>query len=496
MSIREPRRRRPPARDGVKVATTTTVGGSYSRYVREWADAVAAQTRRPDQIVIVDNGADDPAAVARAAAKVGAELIVMPWTVNYGRARNVGIAATSTGWVQHADVDDLMYPHALADTVPLTGEADVVGWGWDRVEHRRRRQRIYGTHQGPASLATLMPASGLSPFRRELWEQSPYRDDLPSGWDTALWRGFGHLGARFVGTPRPVFGYRWHPDSLFHSRFAAGDPQQVGVTLGRLAKRWPDETVVVVPWRDQGCPHRQAAWDWCRTRWEAYGLPVVTADVDGEWNKPAALNAAVADLDCRTVIVADADVMIPPDRVAEAVRIASYVPWVMPHTRTVRLDADATASLLDGAGPGRGRVMDPYPSVAGGGLFVMSRAQWRRTGGMDPEFRGWGAEDEAFAVVADGVLGPHVRLDGDLTHLYHPPGLRTSHPRWEANAALFRQYRRAARTSRAELIRMLKGRPHTAVVRDARAPVNGRATLPASRTGDPRVAEGPGPAEA
>lgn len=440
------------------LATTTTVGGSYSRYITEWADRVATQTRPPDQIVIVDNGTNDPHLVAEAADRLNAQLIVLPWTVNYGRARNIAIAATGTEWVHHADVDDLLYPHAIADTHTYMARADVIGWGWERTGHVRKAARLYGTHSGTATLTSPGPASGLSPFRRTLWEQRPYRDDMPSAWDTALWRGFGHLTARFVGTARPMFAYRYHPDSLFHSRLTKKDPEQVGVRLGQLANRWPHETVVVVPWRDPGCPHRRAAWDWCKQQWQTYGYPIVEADCEGPWNKPRALNDTIEQLDCRTLIVADADVIIPPDRAAHAVQLAPHLPWIVPHTTTQRLDPDATDTLQKTGVAQDGRVMAPYKSVPGGGLFVLTRAQWQHTGGMDPAFTGWGAEDEAWAVVADTLLGPHHRLDGDLTHLYHPPGLRTGHPTWHTNKALYGQYRKAATRGRDRLTRFVNDR--------------------------------------
>lgn len=440
------------------LGTVTTVGGSYSRYITEWADRIVAQTRRPDRIVIVDNGTNDPHLVVEAADRLDAHLTVLPWTVNYGRARNIGIAATGTEWVHHADVDDLLYPHAIEETHSYMYDADVIGWGWDRTGHTRRLTRLYGTHQGNATLVSPGPASGLSPFRRRLWEQRPYRDDMPAAWDTSLWRGFGHLNARFVGTTRPMFAYRYHPDSLFHSRVKAKDPQQVGVRLGQLATRWPHETVVVVPWRDPGCPHRRAAWEWCKARWAVYGYPIVEADCEGPWNKPRALNETISRLDCRTLIVADADVAIPPERAAQAVQLAQHLPWIVPHTTTQRLDQPATDTLLKTGVAQDGRVMPPYRSVPGGGLFVLTRAQWHHTYGMDPAFTGWGAEDEAWAAVADTLIGPHHRLDGDLTHLYHPPGLRTGHPTWQANRALYGQYRKATTRGRDRLTRFILDR--------------------------------------
>jgi hypothetical protein len=434
-------------------AAVTTVGGSYSRYLGEWADALLAQTRRPEQVAIVDNGTDDPEPVADAAdrlrrAGLDVRLTVLPWTVNYGRARNIAVDSTDTEWAAHVDCDDLLMPHALEDWESLAPSADVVGFGWERLGGTPFR-RIYRPHQGPLSLTLAAPCSGLSPFRRTLWQRSPYRDDQTGAWDTALWRGFGWLNARFVPTVRPVFHYRWHPDSIFNARCA--DPHAsavVGRRLHQLASQPPDDVIVVVPWRDPGDPDRVDAWRWLRKRWATLhpDWTVVEADCEGTWQKTRALNDTISGLDCRVLIIADADVTADPGDLEWAVLDAQCYPWVVPHGKVHRLTRTATRQLFDlpadvDLNIQAPTIRTPYTGFPGGGLFVIGRAQWDRAGGMDETFVGWGAEDEAFALAADTLLGPHVRYDRPLIHLYHDPGLRSSDPAYEANRARWRRYR-------------------------------------------------------
>ena len=449
------------------IAAVTTVGGSYSRYLNDWTDALLAQTRRPDQVAIVDNGADDPEAVTAAAdrlrrAGLDVQLIVQPWPVNYGRARNIAVDATDTEWAAHLDVDDMLMPHALADWEQLAPDADVVGFGWERHGGPTRFRRIYRPHQGPLSLTIAAPCSGLSPFRRDFWQRSPYRDDQPGAWDTALWRGFGWLNARFVPTGRPVFHYRWHGDSIFNSRQA--DPHAAAVVGGRLrqlAHQPPDDVAVVVPWRDPGDPDRVDAWRWLKQRWQTLhpNWTVVEADCDGPWQKTRALNETIDQLDCRVLVVADADVTADAGDLEWAVLDAQCYPWVVPHGQIRRLTRPATRQLyaqpadvdLDLQAP---TIMAPYTGFPGGGLFVIGRSQWDRAGGMDDTFVGWGAEDEAFALAADTLLGPHVRYDRPLIHLYHDPGLRSRDPSYDANRARWVRYRQLSgnRTAMAELV--------------------------------------------
>ncbi len=78
--------------------------------------------------------------------------------------------------------------------------------------------RLYTGADGVAVLALPRLASGNSMFRRAFWEQAPYREDLLGAWDTALWLGFAHCGARFRPTTRAIFQYRQHADSVFHRR--------------------------------------------------------------------------------------------------------------------------------------------------------------------------------------------------------------------------------------------------------------------------------------
>jgi hypothetical protein len=441
------------------IGTVTTVGGDYSRWLSEWTDGVLSQKRPPDQVAIVVNGSvHDQRAVddsVRRLEDVGlpVRLVRLPWTQNYGRARNVAIDATSTVWAHHADVDDILLPHALSDWQELEADADVVGFGWKRIgtAGNGARRRVYGPSRGQSTLQSSAPASAVSPFRRTLWQRRPYDDRLPSGWDTALWRGFGHLNARFVPTLRPAYGYRFHRGSIFQTRRRAGDPEGVGQMLAKAVTDPSADVIVVVPWRDSGDPDRQAAWQWLSARWKATfpDWPLVEADCEGPWNKPKALNDTIANLDCRVLVVADADCIIDAHRLRWAAHDANVVPWVVPHGPVWRMDQASTARLYDedptaDLPDDPGLIRNPYKGFPGGGLFVIGRAQWDRTGGFDPKFTGWGAEDEAFAVAADTLLGPHVRYDGPLWHLYHHPGLRGKHPQWKANRKRFGTYQAVA----------------------------------------------------
>ena len=451
------------------IGTVTTVGGSYSRWLPEWTDGLLSQHRLPDQIVIVVNGpVPDRRHVEDSVGRLqdvvpDVRLVDLPWTVNYGRARNIGVDRTGTVWAHHADVDDVLFPHALSDWQKLEADADVVAFGWKRFGNppRGTKRRLYSASQGQSTLDSRGPASGLSPFRRTFWQKKPYDDRLPSGWDTALWRGFGHLQARFVPTVRPVFGYRFHQDSVFQTRRRAGDPEGVGVMLGKAAKSPSADVAVVVPWRDQGDPDRQAAWEWLRRRWQTSHPDwlLVEADCDGPWNKPRALNDTIAEVDCRVLVVADADCIVDSHRLGWAAHDAQVVPWIVPHGPVLRMDQKSSVQLYGQPADvdlpdDPGLIRNPYKGFAGGGLFVIGRAQWDRVGGFDPKFTGWGAEDEAFAVAADTLVGPHIRYDGPLWHLYHHPGLRGKHPKWKQNRQRLETYRTVAddRTAMASLV--------------------------------------------
>jgi hypothetical protein len=126
------------------------------------------------------------------------------------------------------------------------------------------------------------------------------------------------------------------------------------------------------------------------------------------------------------LVIADADVVIEPSAIAQAITmLAAGVPWVVPHTNVMRLDEASTNQLLaqDPADAVlAGQLTRPaYTGFAGGGIIVVTRETWILSGGIPHEFAGWGGEDEALAVILDTLCGPHVRLTGDLWHLWHQP---------------------------------------------------------------------------
>src|ERR1700690_1616126 len=91
---------------------------NYGRYLTEAVESVIAQTLRPDEIVIVDDGStDDSRDVAQelisAHAAVPIRLMARPHSGSAGATRNAGIETTTAEYVLCLDADDRLDPGFL-----------------------------------------------------------------------------------------------------------------------------------------------------------------------------------------------------------------------------------------------------------------------------------------------------------------------------------------------------------------------------------------------
>jgi hypothetical protein len=170
---------------------------------------------------------------------------------------------------------------------------------------------------------------------------------------------------------------------------------------------------------------RDRNWSWCRARypqeWEFIEAPDPGV---ADWSKGRAVNAAVERASHEVLVIADADVYIG-NRALERALLALICgsPWVVPHRTVYRLTEGATRRLLAQDDPPDPRPVNgrQHEGPAGGGIVILTREAFDRVGGIDPRFTGWGGEDISFARALDALVGPHIRLEAPLWHLWHRP---------------------------------------------------------------------------
>jgi hypothetical protein len=211
----------------------TSCWDDYGKYLPEWASSVAAA--RPAAAVIAEFGGCGDEAYQAAkildAAGIPATVVREPFTT-MGAARNAAIEAAGTEWVMHLDADDLLLPGALMNLPPLMERADVISLGG---KYPSGKVRTFPHVSARVILTGLVGCFSCSPFRRALWEQSPYpTEDLYV--DRMLWIGFARQGARFVGTRWPGFVYRQHSDS-FRKGIGPADLSAMKRQLHRAIRR-------------------------------------------------------------------------------------------------------------------------------------------------------------------------------------------------------------------------------------------------------------------
>jgi glycosyltransferase involved in cell wall biosynthesis len=109
------------------VLLVTAVVRSYNRadYLREAIDSVLAQTRLPDQVVVVDDGSTDATCDVLASYSGLVEVLRLPHSGNPAAVLNAGLRAARGDLVALLDCDDLWLPHKLARQVDLFANPDV-----------------------------------------------------------------------------------------------------------------------------------------------------------------------------------------------------------------------------------------------------------------------------------------------------------------------------------------------------------------------------------
>lgn len=189
------------------------------------------------------------------------------------------------------------------------------------------------------------------------------------------------------------------------------------------------------------CPHRKAAWAFCR---EKLTYPVTVVEGPAEpWCKGALIGPVITASSADVIAVCDADVFLP-DGLGEAVAaVENGAAWSVAHKSVHRLSAQGTAAVLAGES-WEGQPLDqrPYRGMEGGGIVVA-----RRETLLDvpmPCVTGWSAEDECWALSLRTLAGPPWRGTQPLIHCWHKSQERVSR-RWGSadHRALFRRFQRA-----------------------------------------------------
>jgi hypothetical protein len=213
---------------------------NYGRYLRECLESILAQSRRPDEVLIIDDASSDTTpAIAAAYAASGVRYERVEYR-NPCHSYNHGIAATTGELIAFVDADNVLLPQfigALAAALEgdarlgfaysdryWTGEAGAAVWNELGVVPGT----VYRSYPpDPAMLVHANFIDTMSMVRRAAVEAVGGYKDIPILWDYQLWIAILEAGWGAHYLPEPLYRYRVHGENMI----VATRPQHRGCAL-------------------------------------------------------------------------------------------------------------------------------------------------------------------------------------------------------------------------------------------------------------------------
>lgn len=196
-------------------------------FIRQTLESIARQTRRPDRVVVLDNGSTDRTEeMVRNFKEIACEFIRNPRNLGlFGNMNRCLDFAPETDYLHILHADDMIAPEFYEVMVSALADAPGTSLAWcvdERIDENGKHLSFSGHADGKiqtlpkdeflkqkaelgnqAICATLIKTAGRpSPAR--------CREDFPIMGDTVFWAALGACCEKIVYVARPLGQYRWH----------------------------------------------------------------------------------------------------------------------------------------------------------------------------------------------------------------------------------------------------------------------------------------------
>lgn len=190
---------------------------NQAQYLEESVGSALAQTYGNIEIIVVNDGSDDPESI-RILEAFSAPKTRVIHQANKGRAgvRNTGIAAAAGEYILPLDADDRLEPEYLAQALALMKndpETGIVTCGVRFFGSTEKEWRLPDCTMENMLVENCIHISSL--FRKKDWEAvGGFDERLRSIYeDYDFWLSILEAGKKAVRIPEPMLRYRRHPES-------------------------------------------------------------------------------------------------------------------------------------------------------------------------------------------------------------------------------------------------------------------------------------------
>ena len=178
-------------------------------------ESVFAQTLKPEEVIVVDDGSTDNTAAL--AAELGARVISRP-NGGLSAARNTGIENTSSEWIALLDADDLWAPEKLERQAACIRPETVLVYTGIRIFDDNGVRAVRRADDPIAARKMLRYRNPITPstalVRREaVVQDGGFREDIRACEDWEMWFRLQRLG-QFEVVPDALTDYYVYPNSL------------------------------------------------------------------------------------------------------------------------------------------------------------------------------------------------------------------------------------------------------------------------------------------
>lgn len=200
-----------------------------AHFLPRCVESVLAQTLRPEEIIVVDDGSkDDTTAVAQ---RLGVKVITQP-NGGLSAARNAGMKRATSEWIALLDADDMWAPEKLRLQVEQIHDDTVLVYTGIRVFDDAGTRQLSPADSPSVTCRMLRYRNPIAPSsvlarRDAMLQDNGFRQDIRACEDWEMWVRLMRIG-KFEYVPDPVTDYYVYPGSM------SADPRRMLIAMEQI----------------------------------------------------------------------------------------------------------------------------------------------------------------------------------------------------------------------------------------------------------------------